>query len=90
MPDTALGPGHGHVIVCGTEHLGLRTIDELRRREEAVVAIAPDGDAADSLAAKSARAASVARRNFPQKSSSQARLPLTWVVLVSYARKNVV
>jgi voltage-gated potassium channel Kch len=51
MPDTALGPGHGHVIVCGTEHLGLRTIDELRRRDETVVAIAPASDAVDSLAA---------------------------------------
>ena len=55
MPDTALGPGHGHVIVCGTEHLGLRTIDELRRRDEDVVAIAPDGDAADPLAALDVR-----------------------------------
>ena len=27
----------GHVIVCGLDHLGLRTIDELRMRDEAVV-----------------------------------------------------
>lgn len=30
-----------HVIVCGVEHLGLRTITELRQRDEAVVAIGP-------------------------------------------------
>ena len=47
---TALPPGHGHVIVCGVAHLGLRTIDELRRRDEDVVAIADDGDASDDLA----------------------------------------
>ena len=49
--DTALPPGHGHVIVCGVEHLGLRTIDELRRRDEDVVAIGPVGDAAEALTA---------------------------------------
>ncbi len=32
---------HGHVIVCGLDHLGRRTIDELRRRDEEVVAIGP-------------------------------------------------
>lgn len=55
MPDTALGPGHGHIIVCGTDHLGLRTIDELRRRDEAVVAIGATADAADALAAMDVR-----------------------------------
>ncbi len=55
MPDTALGPGHGHIIVCGTEHLGLRTIDELRRRDETVVAIGATVDAADALAAMDVR-----------------------------------
>jgi Trk K+ transport system NAD-binding subunit len=48
MP-TALPPGHGHVIVCGVDHLGLRTIDELRRRDEEVVAISPTGDVAEGL-----------------------------------------
>ena len=51
MPDaTALPPGHGHIIVCGTDHLGRRTIDELRRRDESVVAIDRVGDASDDLA----------------------------------------
>ena len=54
MPDampTALPPGHGHVIVCEVDHLGLRTIDELRRRDEDVVAIAATDDAREALAA---------------------------------------
>jgi Trk K+ transport system NAD-binding subunit len=55
MSVTAFGPGHGHIIVCGTEHLGLRTIDELRRRDETVVAIASTGDATDRLTALDVR-----------------------------------
>ena len=58
MPEpltTALPPGHGHVIVCEVEHLGMRTIDELRRRDEDVVAIAPNDDAREDLAALDVR-----------------------------------
>ena len=40
----------GHVVVCGTGHLGLRTIDELRSRDEEVVAISPTDEARDELA----------------------------------------
>ena len=40
----------GHVIVCGLDHLGLRTIDELRMRDEEVVGIGANDDAADHLA----------------------------------------
>jgi Trk K+ transport system NAD-binding subunit len=43
------GPRHGHVIVCGLDHLGRRTIDELRRRDEEVVAIGPSRDAEEWL-----------------------------------------
>ncbi|MGZ9161323.1 MAG: NAD-binding protein, partial [Candidatus Limnocylindrales bacterium] len=47
MPAT---DGHrGHVIVCGLDHLGLRTIDELRRRDEDVVALGPSADAEEWL-----------------------------------------
>ena len=45
----------GHVIVCGLEHLGLRTIDELRMRDEEVVGIGPNDDAAERLAAAGVR-----------------------------------
>ncbi len=41
----------GHVIVCGLEHLGLRTIDQLRLRDEAVVAIGPNADPVETLEA---------------------------------------
>ena len=40
----------GHVIVCGLDHLGLRTIDELRMRDEEVVGIGVNDDAAEHLA----------------------------------------
>ncbi len=33
----------GHVIVCGVDHLGIRTVRELRLRDERVVVIAPAG-----------------------------------------------
>ncbi|HEY4633610.1 MAG TPA: NAD-binding protein [Candidatus Limnocylindrales bacterium] len=55
MPESALGPGHGHVIVCGLEHLGLRTIDQLRQRDEPVVAIGQDRDTEEQLAALEVR-----------------------------------
>jgi Trk K+ transport system NAD-binding subunit len=55
MPDVALPPGHGHIIVCGLEHLGLRTIDELRRRDEDVVGIGPSADADEELTANDVR-----------------------------------
>ena len=41
-PDGA-APADEHVIVAGIDHLGLRTIEELRRRDEQVVAIAAEG-----------------------------------------------
>lgn len=40
----------GHVIVCGVGHLGVRTIIELRAREEEVVAIGPTDEAEETLA----------------------------------------
>lgn len=52
--DTALGPGHGHIIVCGLEHLGRRTIHELRRRDETVIGIGVDDDADEELRAMDA------------------------------------
>lgn len=55
MPATALPPGHGHIIVCGVEHLGLRTVDELRRRDEDVVAIGPTADAEEGLTTQGVR-----------------------------------
>ncbi len=57
MPDhalidgPALGPGHGHIIVCGLDHIGRRTIDELRRRDEQVVAIGAEDDGDERLTA---------------------------------------
>src|SRR6187397_2009993 len=45
----------GHVIVCGLDHLGLRTIDELRMRDEVVVGISDNSDAEDRLAAAGVR-----------------------------------
>ena len=53
MPDAP--PRHGHVIVCGLDHLGRRTIDELRRRDEQVVAIDAREDAAEWLASLGVR-----------------------------------
>ncbi len=45
MPARAAdGHRHRHVIVCGVDHLGLRTIDELALGEETVVAVAPAAD----------------------------------------------
>jgi Trk K+ transport system NAD-binding subunit len=55
MSQTALAPGHGHVIVCGLAHLGLRTIDELRRRDEDVVGIGADDAAEEYLTALEVR-----------------------------------
>ncbi len=37
-------PPRGHAVVCGLDHLGRRTIDELRLRDEEVVAIGPSAD----------------------------------------------
>jgi hypothetical protein len=39
----------GHVIVCGLDHLGLRTIDELRMRDKEVVVAATRAGLADLL-----------------------------------------
>jgi Trk K+ transport system NAD-binding subunit len=39
----------GHAIVCGLDHLGLRTVDELRLRDETVVAIGDTDEAAEHL-----------------------------------------
>ncbi len=51
MPEPAPVPGpgvgrHRHVVVCGVDHLGLRTIEELALGEETVVAVARDADPA--------------------------------------------
>jgi len=48
-------PGVGHVIVCGTGHLGLRTIEELRSRYETVVVIGADDEAEEDLASVGVR-----------------------------------
>ncbi len=45
----------GHVIVCALDHLGLRTVDELRARDEAVVAIGTDDAAEERLTAAGVR-----------------------------------
>ena len=45
----------GHAVVCGLDHLGVRTIDELRARDEVVVGIGPNADAADHLTEVGAR-----------------------------------
>lgn len=42
-------PVRGHVVVCGLDHLGLRTIDELRQRDETVVAVGATDDAIEHL-----------------------------------------
>jgi len=43
------------VVVCGLDHLGLRTIGELRLRDEVVVAIGANSDAAEELTAAGVR-----------------------------------
>lgn len=45
----------GHVIVCGLDHLGLRTIGELRLRDEEVVAVGSTTDAEEDLAERGVR-----------------------------------
>ena len=42
-------PPRGHAVVCGLDHLGRRTIDELRLRDEEVVAIGETADHEDWL-----------------------------------------
>ena len=54
-PEAASDQASGHVIVCGVDHLGRRTIDELRLRDEDVVAIGPTTDTEDDLAAAGVR-----------------------------------
>ena len=48
-------PNSGHVVVCGLDHLGLRTIEELRLRDEQVVGVGDDSDADEALAASGVR-----------------------------------
>jgi Trk K+ transport system NAD-binding subunit len=48
-------PITGHAIVCGLDHLGVRTIDELRARDETVVGIGPTTDAEEHLTQVGAR-----------------------------------
>jgi len=50
-PPRAPSPHPGHVIVCGVGHLGMQTISELRSRFETVVAIGPDDEPEEQLAA---------------------------------------
>ncbi len=45
----------GHAVVCGLDHLGLRTVDELRLRDEVVVAIGDSADAEEHLASQGVR-----------------------------------
>lgn len=44
MSTTGSLPPRGHAVVCGLDHLGRRTIDELRLRDEEVVAIGESAD----------------------------------------------
>jgi Trk K+ transport system NAD-binding subunit len=48
-------PTTGHAVVCGLDHLGVRTIDELRARDEIVVGIGPTADAEEHLTEVGAR-----------------------------------
>jgi Trk K+ transport system NAD-binding subunit len=48
-------PVAGHVIVCGLDHLGLRTVDELRLRDETVVAVGRTDDAEEHLTSLAVR-----------------------------------
>ena len=48
-------PTTGHVVVCGLDHLGLRTIEELRLRDEVVVGVGDDTAAEETLAAAGVR-----------------------------------
>ena len=48
-------PTSGHAVVCGLDHLGVRTIDELRARDETVVGIGASTDAEEHLADIGAR-----------------------------------
>jgi Trk K+ transport system NAD-binding subunit len=48
-------PTSAHVVVCGVDHLGLRTIDELRLRDEEVVAIGPSNDTEERLTEQGVR-----------------------------------
>ena len=50
MSTTGPEPAHGHSVVCGVDHLGLRTVEELRLRDEEVVAIGPTADTEEWLA----------------------------------------
>lgn len=45
----------GHAIVVGLDHLGLRTVDELRLRDEEVVAIGDSADAEERLTGQGVR-----------------------------------
>jgi voltage-gated potassium channel Kch len=42
-------PTAGHVVVCGVDHLGVRTVDELQMRGETVVVIAPSAERAADM-----------------------------------------
>ena len=42
-------PATGHIVVCGVEHLGVRTVSELRLRGEEVVVVAPSAERAADM-----------------------------------------
>jgi Trk K+ transport system NAD-binding subunit len=48
-------PTTGHAVVCGLDHLGVRTIDQLRARDESVVGIGPTADPEEHLTEVGAR-----------------------------------
>jgi len=50
MSTTGAEPAQGHAVVCGVDHLGLRTVEELRLRDEEVVVIGATGDTEEWLA----------------------------------------
>jgi Trk K+ transport system NAD-binding subunit len=48
-------PVAGHVVVCGVDHLGVRTVDELRLRGETVVVVASSLERATDMGVRDAR-----------------------------------
>jgi Trk K+ transport system NAD-binding subunit len=48
-------PATGHVVVCGVDHLGVRTVDELRLRGESVIVVAASAERAADMGIHDAR-----------------------------------
>lgn len=54
-PYTARMPAAGHVVVCGVDHLGVRTVNELRTRGETVVVVASSAQQAADMGIRDVR-----------------------------------